>query len=104
MRQNIGLVFLTLGSVLLSICVFPSRLIGSWKDYPWEQRWFLKMLGEKEFFENLRNRDEHASRMEKDEKYARRVKRWARIRADYPIIAIVMMLIGFFLCFNYSAF
>ena len=104
MLQNIGLAFLAVGSVLLSICVFPRRLIGTWKDYPWEQRLFLKMLGEREFFENLQNRDEHALRMEKDEKYARRMNRRARIRADYPIIAIVMMLIGFFLCLNYSAF
>jgi hypothetical protein len=104
MRQNIGLVFLTLGSVLLSICVFPRRLIGSWKDFKWEQRLFLKMLGEREFFDNLRDRDEHALRMQNDKKYARRVKCRARIREDYPIIAIMMMLVGFFLCLNYSAF
>jgi hypothetical protein len=84
--------------------VFPRRLIGSWKDYTWEQRLFLKLIGEREFFEAKRNAEEHVLRMQRDKKYARRVECRARIRADLPIIAIVMMLFGFFLCFNYSAF
>lgn len=33
-----------------------------------------------------------------------RAERRARIITDLPIIALVMMLIGFFLCLNYSAF
>lgn len=104
MLQNIGLAILTLGSVLLSICVFPRRLIGSWKDYSWEQKLFLKMLGEKEFMEEMLERDEHAFRMQNDKKYARRFKCRMRLRQDYPIIAIVMMLLGFFMCLDYSAF
>jgi hypothetical protein len=104
MRQNIGLALLTIGSVLLSISVFPKRLIGAWKDFSWEQRLFLKLLGEKEFFEVIQDRDEHARRMQEDERYARRVRCLARIKADYPIIAIVLMVLGFFLCLNYSAF
>ena len=104
MRQNIGLFFLTLGSVILSLCVFPRRLIGSWKEFYWEQRLFLKLIGEREFFDAKIRAEKDALRMQTDKKYEKHGKCRARIRADLPLIAIVMMLIGFFLCFNYLAF
>jgi len=103
MRQNIGLLFLTLGSVLLSISVFPRRIVGSWKELPWEQQWFLKLLGEKELFEGQIKSIENALRMQSDKKYNKRVERCGRIKTDLPLIAIVMMVTGFFLCFDYSA-
>jgi hypothetical protein len=84
--------------------VFPRRLIGSWNDYDWEQRLFLKLIGERDLMDTIHKANEGAQRMQTDKKYARRIKRYGRIRADLPLIAIVMMLIGFFLCFNYSAF
>jgi len=103
MRQNIGLFFLTLGSVILSLCVFPKRLIGSWEKFKWEQRLFLKLIGERELFDAKHKAEKDALRIQRDKKYERRVKCLARIREDLPLIAIVMMLIDFFLCFNYSA-
>lgn len=50
MLQNIGLFFLTLGSVILSLCVFPRRLVGSWKDFAWEQAALSKIDGGKGIF------------------------------------------------------
>ncbi len=62
------------------------------------------MMGEKEFFDAVLKSHEDAQRMQTDKKYEKRVKCCGRIRADLPLIAIVLMLIGFLLCFNYSAF
>lgn len=104
MRQNIGLLFLTLGSVLLSISVFPMRIVGNWKDFYWEQRLFLKLIGEKELFEGKYKSIEHALRMQSDKKYKKRVERYGRIKKDVPLIALILMVIGFFLSLNYRAF
>jgi len=104
MRQNIGLLFLTLGSVILSLCVFPKRLIGTWEQIKWEQRLFLKLIGDRELFDAKHKAEKDTLRMQRDKKYERRRDCFQRIREDLPLVAIVMMLIGFFLCFNYSAF
>jgi hypothetical protein len=108
MRQNIGLFFLTAGSIILSFCLFPKRLIASWKQYPWEQRLFLRLMGNRSAFEDRNEDVAYMNRIESDAEFRKlemkRAKRRERIRTDWPIIAFVMMVIGFFLCFNYSAF
>ncbi len=103
MLQNIGLLILTLGSVLLSLSVFPRRIVGNWKDFYWEQRLFLKLMGEKESFAGQSRSIANVLRMQSDNKYKKRTERCGRIKTDLPLIALILMLIGFFLSFNYSA-
>jgi hypothetical protein len=101
MRQNFGLFFLTAGSVILSICVFPRRFIASWKDVKWEQRPFLKMVGNSAMFGDRTKNIEYENRMLSDAEFRKRemkhAERRERIITDLPIIALLMMLIGFFL-------
>lgn len=108
MRQNIGLFFLTLGSVILSICVFPRRFIASWKDVKWEQRPFLKMVGNSAVFGDRDKNIEYEKRMLEDAEFRKReterATRRERIITDLPIIALALIVTGFFLCLNYAAF
>jgi len=104
MRQNIGLFLLTTGSVLLSVRVFWGKIIGSWKDLCWEQRLFFKLTGGKDLFENIQKKSEDIAKLLSDNKFLRRAKRRNRIVTDLPLIALVLMVAGFFLCLNYRAF
>ena len=104
MRQNFGLLFLTAGSVLLSLNVFWGKIIGNWKDLGWEQRLFFKLTGGKTLFENIQKNWENMVKLQSDNKFLRRVKRCNRIVTDLPLIAIILMVVGFFLCLNYKAF
>jgi hypothetical protein len=104
MRQNLGLLCLTLGSVLLSVNVFWGKYVRSWEELPWEQRWFFKLTGGRLMVDLERSSKmiENVIRIQKDEEFAKRVKRRAklhgRIVGDLPLVAIVLMITGFFLC------
>lgn len=104
MRQNIGLLFLTAGSVLLSVSVFWGKTIRNWKDLSWEQRLFFKLTGGKDVFESSQKDWQNMLKLQSDNKFVRRMKRRDRIITDLPLIALVLMLVGFFLCLNYRAF
>jgi hypothetical protein len=108
LRQNIGLLFLTFGSVLLSIGVFRyhlTKLINfyEWKNVPWEVRLYFKLRGIKSrdnyfgWIVRAQKRDYCPSDEKGDLALAQ------RIYIDLPIIAIVFIVIGFILCLNYPA-
>jgi hypothetical protein len=103
-RQNIGLFFLTAGSVLLSARVFWGKIVGSWKDLSWEQRFFFKLTGGRSAFESMQKNWENMEKFLLDKKFVRRLNRRERIITDLPLIALVLMMAGFFLCLNYRAF
>lgn len=104
MRQNIGLFCLTAGSILLSVKVFWGKHFDSWEGLPWEQRFFYKITGGRKLFdlEAQAKAYEMVGKMQKDpefrERMFRRAKRRSRIIGDLPIFAILLMIIGFFLC------
>jgi hypothetical protein len=104
MRQNIGLLLLTSGSVLLSVTVFWGKIIASWKDLSWEQRLFFKLTGGKPLFEKIQKNWENVAKLQSDNDYVKRTKRHNRIVTDLPLIALILMVVGFFLCLNYNAF
>ena len=109
MRQNVGLFFLTLGSVLLSIGVFRTHLIQlinfyEWKNVPWELRLYCWSRG-------IRNREDYVKWLGKSQEKnyyplgeQGELTRSKRIDLDLPIISIVLMVVGFLLCLKYSAF
>ena len=107
MRQNIGLFCLTAGSILLSVNVFWGKYIGNWDDLPREQRFFYKLTGGKKLFdfEAQAKAYEIVARMEKDKEFRKRMDnraKWrSRIVGDLPILAILLMVIGFFLSLKY---
>ena len=107
LRQNIGLAFLTLGSILLSLSVFRLYVIqfiyfSDWKNVPWESRLALRLLF------RIRNRDDYFKwyvRSQDKRALGEELKDLSlpeRLYMNLPIIALVLMVIGFFLCFNYS--
>ena len=106
-RQNLGLLCLTLGSILLSVNVFWGKLIRSWEELPCEQRFFYKLTGGRLILDLERQSNELVKvvRYQNDEKYRKRMDRRAkwhsRIVGDLPILAIVMMIVGFFLSLKY---
>jgi hypothetical protein len=104
MRQNIGLLLLTTGSVLLSVRVFWGKTIGSWKDLYWEQRLLFKLTGGKKLFDKIQKDSENMAKMLSDKKLLRSANRRKRIVTDLPLIALVLMLLGVFLCLDYRAF
>jgi hypothetical protein len=103
--QNIGLVFLTLGSILLSLNVFKYNLqkyinYSDWKKVPWEVRIFCRL------FLGIKDRDQYIRKLflihpipSSDDKLDYR----QRLTIDIPIIALILMIIGMLLCFNFSA-
>jgi hypothetical protein len=108
MRQNIGLLCLTAGSILLSINVFWGKYFRSWEELPWEQRFFYKLTGGRKLFdfEVQAKAYETVARMQKDPEFRKRMDnraKWrSRIVGDLPILAILLMLVGFFLSLNYK--
>jgi hypothetical protein len=107
MRQNFGLFFLTLGSVVLSVNVFWGKCVRSWEELPWEQRLFYKLTGGRKLIDLERQSKmlEEVVKRQNDENYRKRMEKRAklhsRIIGDLPIVAIVMMITGFFLCLRY---
>ncbi len=102
MRQNFGLLLLTVGSLLLSMRVFLEKSISSWKDLPWEQRIFYHLLGRKSFWEKFNNQNEAISKIS-DVGFRKKMGRFYRFIEDLPIFAFAMMVAGFFLSLNYAA-
>ena len=102
MRQNLGLFCLSMGSILLSVNVFWGKYFGSLEGLPWEQRMFYKLTGGKKLFdfEKQAKAYEMVNRMQKDEDYRKRMEKRGelhrRIVGDLPIVAILMMIAGFF--------
>jgi hypothetical protein len=107
MRQNIGLACLTLGSILLSVKVFWGTYFRDENDLPMEQRIFYKLTGGKKLLdmEKQNKKYEEVMRCQNDEKFRKKVQRRAkcsqRISGDLPIVALMLVIIGFFLCSNH---
>lgn len=103
MRQNLGLLCLTAGSILLSINVFWGKYVSDWDGLPPEQKLFYKLTGGRKLFdlEAQAKAFETAVRMTKDPEFKKqmdnRAKWRRRIVGDLPILAILLMLVGFFL-------
>lgn len=104
MIQNIGVIFLTAGSVILGISVFRLFLIKfyqiEWGKFPWEAKLFCKLIGIKskdDYFKKLLIMKKEYVLPDEELKFADRIK------IDLPIMALVLMVIGMFLCFDYSA-
>lgn len=103
-----GLLFLTLGSVFLGIGVFGTHRqkflnYHEWRNVPWEARLFFWLGG-------IRNRNDFLNwlvRSQEKDQYPTgensELPLAKRIDIDLPIIAILLIVIGFFLCLNYSA-
>jgi len=85
----------------LSICVFPRRFIASWKDVKWEQRPFLRLVGNSATFGDRNKNIEYEKRMLEDAEFRKceteRAARRERIITDLPIIALALIVTGFFL-------
>ncbi len=102
MRQNIGLLFLTIGSVLLSIRIFLDKVIGNWDDLTIEQRFFYRLIGRKTLWDKSQKKDNLISKFG-DPKYRKKLIRSARLREDIPIIAAILIIAGFFLALDYAS-
>jgi hypothetical protein len=76
--------------------VFWGKIIGNWKDLCWEQRLFFRLTGGKGLFENMQKKSVNISKMLSDNKFMRREKRRYRIATDLPMIALALMIAGFF--------
>jgi hypothetical protein len=104
MKQNIGLLCLTAGSILLSLNVFWGKYVKNWEGLPLEQKLFYKLTGGKKLLdlEAQAKAFEIAVRMTKDPEFKKRMddraKRRDRIIGDLPMLAILLMIAGFFLC------
>jgi len=102
--KNIGLIFLTLGSILLSINIFKYNLqkyinYTNWKKVPLEVRIFCRL------FFRIKDRDQYIKKLffnrplpsEHD-----KLDYKQRLTIDIPIVALILMIIGMLFCFNYS--
>lgn|GEM_PF-2298181 len=105
MRQFIGLLCLTLGSVLLSLSVFRNMLEKffnyDWKQLPIEIRALCRIIG-------IKNRHEFLMKLFIHEKgtlfsSAEPLSLRQRIIVDLPLIALGLMVLGFFLSIDYAA-
>jgi hypothetical protein len=105
LRQNIGLILLTSGSIILGISVFSVYLRRfyqlEWDKIPWEVRLFCRLIridNKTDYFEKLLvGAKEYILPDDK-------IKLGDRIKTDLPIIALFLMVVGILLCLNYSAF
>lgn len=104
MRQNIGLVLLASGSIILGISVFRLYLIKfyqlDWQKFPWEVRLFCRLIG-------INSKDDYFKKLFINKEYIlhdEELKFADRIKIDLPIIALVQMVVGMFLCLDYSSF
>ena len=113
MRQNIGLILLTSGSILLGFGVFRIYLtefikfldwknVSYWKNIPWESRLALRLL--------FRIKQDNFMKrvFEAHEKYPlgkglKDLTLAERLYLNIPVYAIILMVIGLVLCFDYTA-
>jgi len=98
MRLNLGLIFTTLGWILLAIPVFRWGFDPDWKRLPWLERWFYKLFGDKGPLEYAQKRDAEIPAL-----LAGKLRKpwWTERRLI--IAGILMILIGFFVSFDYWA-
>lgn len=106
MRQNVGLVLLTGGSILLALGVFRFYLIEfmkflDWKNVPWESRLVLRLFGVKQ--DNFIKRIVKAHEKYPLGKELKDLTLAERLYLNIPVYAVIFMVIGFFLSLNYSA-
>jgi len=106
MRQNIGLILLTGGSILLAIGVFRVYLIEfirfmDWKNVPWESRIVLRLFGINK--DNFLRRIVSASEKYPLGKGLDKLTFAERLYLNIPAYAVILMVIGLFLCFDYTA-
>jgi hypothetical protein len=105
-RQNIGLILLTGGSILLGFGVFRIYLTGfikflDWKDVPWESRLILRLFRVKQ--ENFLKRIVEAHEKYPLGKGLKDLTLAERLYLNIPVYAIILMAMGLVLCFDYAA-
>jgi len=103
LRQNFGFLLLTLGSIFLGVSVFRTYLFlwinYRWKERPWEVRLYCRLIGasnDHEYFQKLSI--QKTGLPSSDEK----LPLFKRLFYDLPLIAVALMIIGFFLSLNYK--
>ena len=105
LKQNIGLILLTSGSIILGISVFRVCLVKfyqiEWMQIPWEVKLFCRFIG-------ISGRDDYFKKLVLGKKeYVlpdEELRLADRIKVDLPIIALFLMIVGMFFCMDYSAF
>jgi hypothetical protein len=108
MRQNIGLLMLTGGSLLLAIGIFRIYQIEfikflDWKNVPWESRLILRLFAkfdEKNFIKRIHELKQTWPLG----KPLNNLTMGERIYLNIPAYAVFLMIVGMLLSFNYSAF
>lgn len=105
MRQNVGLFFLTAGSLILSLSVFWGKILNfKWQDLHWEQRLFYRLMRIKNLREYMwKSFEERDELLKGNEKLRKKINRRERLIVDMPLIALILMVMGFLLCMNYQA-
>ena len=108
MRQNIGLIFLTIGSVLLAVGVFRTYKIEfikflDWKNVPWESRLVLRLFSKFDK-ENFLKRINELHEKWPLGKELKNLTLGERLYLNIPAYAVLFMVVGMFLCFDYTAF
>ena len=90
MRQNIGLLFYTVGSIILSVRVFWGKIVSSWEGLPYEQRMFYKLTAGKTFYQSFQKDSEYKARLlsdkESDKRFVKHQEIRNRIITDLPIL------------------
>jgi hypothetical protein len=106
-RQNIGLILLTGGSILLAISIFRVYRIefikfGEWKNVPWESRFILRLFS-KFNKENFLKRIYVLHEKWPVGKPLTNLTLAERFYLNIPAYAVMFMIVGMFLCFDYTA-
>jgi hypothetical protein len=107
-RQNIGLILLTGGSILLALGVFRVYRIEfikflDWKNVPWESRLVLRLFS-KFNKENFLKRINELHQKWPLGKELKNLTLGERLYLNIPAYAVLLMVVGMFLCFDYNAF
>jgi len=112
-RQNIGLILLTGGSILLGVGVFRIYLtefikfldwknVSYWKNIPWESRLALRLLFRIKQ-DNFLKRVVEAHETYPLGKRLKDLTLAERLYLNIPVYAIILMAMGLVLCFDYGA-
>ena len=102
MRKDFGLLLLTLGSILLGVSVFRTYLVTwinyRWKERPWEVRLYCRLIRVRNDHDYYHKLDIQKTGLPSSED---KLPLSRRLFYDLPLIAVALMIIGFFLSINY---
>jgi hypothetical protein len=85
--------------------VFVGKILNlRWEDMHWEQRLFYRLMGIKNMSEYMwKSFKEKDELLKGNEKLRQKIERRERLIVDMPLIALILILVGFCLCLNYQA-